>query len=1202
MILKSFVRREFTFLRLILVILLAGAGNAPIVLADTVPPTAVTLTSPTSPGAAQPGVTVVNLTGTGFPSGTVTPAQTTVTLAPATSGPAESTKITAATLITGTTWRLTFQVIGPNVTSPTLYKASLSGTTSLGTTFASSNTASLTINPPAAITLLNPASAGSGKSLAVSITGQYTNYVNGATRANFGAGISVGGATQGTYGPVTVTSPTTATANLVISPSATPGPRDVTVATGLQQALLAGGFTVINQPPQVNAGTNQIINQTWQLFVADAANHDVLGYNGTSGASAGTFVAANSGGLSAAASADFGPDGRLYDADRTANKIFRYNGETGSFFDIFVDLNPQTATFGGMTFGPDGNIYVGDSTGEQILRYNGATGAFVNAFVSAGSGGLSNPAGEAFGPDGNLYVSSAGTNSVLEFNGTTGAFMATFASGNGLSSPGSLKFAADGSLFVAGASDVRHFQAVNGNFLGVAAASGAGGLTNPGQIRFGPDGNLYVANLGPNNNILRFNGVTGALINTFVPAGTGGLGTPSAFTFGLEINTQLNGTVTDDGFPVGGTLTETWTEQSGPGSVLFSNANVVNPLAFFSMPGGYDLRLTANDGQLANFADVLITANAVADNAPMVSAGPNQQITLPANSVMLIGAATDDGLPVGGTFTTQWSMVTGPAAVTFGNANAAVTTATFTTAGVYDLRLTANDSVLSNTSDVTITVNPPATPVLTTVVPGSGQQGQSIASVAIVGQNTNFVQGTTVASFGTGITINSLTVNSATSATANITVQNNATLGARTVTMTTGAEVASLVNGFTVNAGTATLVSVTPNTGQQGQTLTSVAIVGQNTNFVQGTTVASFGAGITINSLTVNSATSATANITVQNNAALGARTVTMTTGAEVASLVNGFTVNAGTATLVSVTPNTGQQGQTLTSVAIVGQNTNFVQGTTVASFGAGITINSLTVNSATSATANITVQNNAALGARTVTMTTGAEVASLVNGFTVTAGTPALTIVNPNTGNQGQQHESVNLTGQFTHWVQGTSVASFGAGITVNTLTVNSSTTATADISIDPAAALGARNVTVTTGAEVVTSVNGFTVNAGTPALTIVNPNTGKQGQQHESVNLTGQFTHWVQGTSVASFGAGITVNTLTVNSVTTATADISIDPAAALGARNVTVTTGAEVVTSVNCFTVNAGTPALTIVNPNTGNQGQQHESVNLTGQFTH
>src|SRR4051812_9266400 len=66
---------------------------------------------------------------------------------------------------------------------------------------------------------------------------------------------------------------------------------------------------------------------------------------------------------------------------------------------------------------------------------------------------------------------------------------------------------------------------------------------------------------------------------------------------------------------------------------------------------------------------------------------------------------------------------------------------------------------------------------------------------------------------------------------------------------------------------------------------------------------------------------------------------------------------------IVSVTPNSGQQGQTLASIAIVGQNTNFVQGTTVATFGAGITVNGLTVNSATSATANITVGNNTSLG-----------------------------------------------------------------------------------------------------------------------------------------------------------------------------------------------------------------------------------------------
>jgi hypothetical protein len=66
--------------------------------------------------------------------------------------------------------------------------------------------------------------------------------------------------------------------------------------------------------------------------------------------------------------------------------------------------------------------------------------------------------------------------------------------------------------------------------------------------------------------------------------------------------------------------------------------------------------------------------------------------------------------------------------------------------------------------------------------------------------------------------------------------------------------------------------------------------------------------------------------------------------------------------------------------------------------------------------------------------------------------------------------------------------------GITVSTLTFNSASSATAVLNIDPAAATGARNVTLTTGSEVVTLANGFAVTAGTPVISQVNPNTGQQ------------------------------------------------------------------------------------------------------------
>jgi hypothetical protein len=57
--------------------------------------------------------------------------------------------------------------------------------------------------------------------------------------------------------------------------------------------------------------------------------------------------------------------------------------------------------------------------------------------------------------------------------------------------------------------------------------------------------------------------------------------------------------------------------------------------------------------------------------------------------------------------TTTWSVVSGPASVSFGNANAIVTTAAFSVAGTYTLRLTANDGYSSVSNDVVITVSNP---------------------------------------------------------------------------------------------------------------------------------------------------------------------------------------------------------------------------------------------------------------------------------------------------------------------------------------------------------------------------------------------------------------------------------------------------------------------------------------------------------------
>jgi len=84
-------------------------------------------------------------------------------------------------------------------------------------------------------------------------------------------------------------------------------------------------------------------------------------------------------------------------------------------------------------------------------------------------------------------------------------------------------------------------------------------------------------------------------------------------------------------------------------------------------------------------------------------AGNDQSITLPENGAQLAGSAGDDGLPYG-SVNTIWSLVSGPGSVTFANVNAIDSSASFSVAGTYTLRLTANCRELSSSYDVTITI------------------------------------------------------------------------------------------------------------------------------------------------------------------------------------------------------------------------------------------------------------------------------------------------------------------------------------------------------------------------------------------------------------------------------------------------------------------------------------------------------------------
>jgi hypothetical protein len=71
----------------------------------------------------------------------------------------------------------------------------------------------------------------------------------------------------------------------------------------------------------------------------------------------------------------------------------------------------------------------------------------------------------------------------------------------------------------------------------------------------------------------------------------------------------LNGTVTDDGLPPVGSLTQFWSQVTGPGPVAFADSNAPVTLAAFPLPGTYVLRLTATDSELSGSDEATVVVD-----------------------------------------------------------------------------------------------------------------------------------------------------------------------------------------------------------------------------------------------------------------------------------------------------------------------------------------------------------------------------------------------------------------------------------------------------------------------------------------------------------------------------------------------------------------------------------------------------------------
>ena len=163
----------------------------------------------------------------------------------------------------------------------------------------------------------------------------------------------------------------------------------------------------------------------------------------------------------------------------------------------------------------------------------------------------------------------------------------------------------------------------------------------------------------------------------------------------------LDGSKSSD--PDGTIVSYSWTKVSGA-DVIMANGNTSKPSVSGLQGGQYTFELTVTDNRGATAkAQVKISVNLSSNQPPVANAGPNQNVTLPANSAKLDGSVSSD--PDGTIAAYSWTRVNGPSAVTIANVNTATPTVSGLVAGQYTFELTVTDNRgVSTIAQVKITV------------------------------------------------------------------------------------------------------------------------------------------------------------------------------------------------------------------------------------------------------------------------------------------------------------------------------------------------------------------------------------------------------------------------------------------------------------------------------------------------------------------
>jgi ribosomal protein L14 len=184
---------------------------------------------------------------------------------------------------------------------------------------------------------------------------------------------------------------------------------------------------------------------------------------------------------------------------------------------------------------------------------------------------------------------------------------------------------------------------------------------------------------------------------------------PPTANAGSDINITLptnSATLTGSGSDPDGTIASyKWAKISGPSQYNINSSTKAQASANNLVKGVYQFELTVTDNAGKSAKDtVQVTVSAAPNQAPTANAGLDINVTLPTNSINLLGSGSD----VDGTIASyQWKKISGPSQYTIVSSNQAHTAVNNLAEGTYQFELTVTDNSGKSAKDtVQAIVNP----------------------------------------------------------------------------------------------------------------------------------------------------------------------------------------------------------------------------------------------------------------------------------------------------------------------------------------------------------------------------------------------------------------------------------------------------------------------------------------------------------------